>query len=115
MTAKKKKPVKPEKKEPVKVEKKEVDKPEKEKYTPIFPTVTRKKFNAYEVNKFAIKQKLKTVGLDLFKKLKPEKKIEEKKEYEKHPLNDYYQEMNMVILSIWFKFCKLWEEKINGR
>jgi hypothetical protein len=80
-------------------------------YKPVFLPIVIKTVKKHDANYYGIKQKLKNnIGLDLFKKLrngKPKKEQPEKKK------QDYYNEMNELILLYWVRYCNWFNKVVN--
>jgi len=89
---------------------------EKPVYKPVFLSFKIKRTKKIDANYYGIKQKLKGLGIDLFKKLKSDKPVKEKNENKNLyyiKIEAYYNQTNLLILSYWGKYCKLWNEVIN--
>lgn len=87
-------------------------KPEKKEYVPVFPTVTISSTQRIDANYLSIKRKLKSIGIDLFSKIKKE---EIKKEPSKITVSFYsiiYEKIKDN--KLWQKYCKWFNKKFNG-
>jgi hypothetical protein len=100
---------------------KQVKEKTKPEYKPVFtiPIVTRKTVKI-DANYYGIKQYLKNrLGVDLFRKLKENgKKVIDDNEslFEGKPKfnwANYYNEMNLVILDYWMKYCVWFDRVVN--
>ena len=105
-------------------------KQEPEKYKSVFLPIIIEKQKRFDANYYGIKQYLKNrIGLDFFKRIRDER-TEKKKEHKFifkignlyfysvilenfSELYDYYQQMNLYILSLWFRYCHWWNKIIN--